>query len=168
MTLIVEDGTGLAGAESYVSVADADAYHAGRDNTAWAAISTTALKEAALRRATDYLGGFAERWKGYRLTETQALDFPRCNVPKPGTGGASYYGSSEVPAPLVKACCELALRASAGDLSEDTGQEIIREKVGQLETEYQPGSRAGSKFPAVDSLLGPLLTGSGGVRISKA
>lgn len=34
MTLIVETGAGLATAESYISVADADVYHAGRLNTA--------------------------------------------------------------------------------------------------------------------------------------
>jgi hypothetical protein len=36
MALIVEDGTGLANAESYVSVADATTYHANIGNTAWA------------------------------------------------------------------------------------------------------------------------------------
>ena len=45
MTLIVEDGTGLANAESYVSVADATTYHANIGNTAWAAITSDATKE---------------------------------------------------------------------------------------------------------------------------
>ena len=40
MSLIVEDGTGLAGAESYVSVTDADTYHDKRGNTAWATLTT--------------------------------------------------------------------------------------------------------------------------------
>ena len=38
MALIVEDGTGLANAESYVSVADATTYHTNYGNTAWTAI----------------------------------------------------------------------------------------------------------------------------------
>ena len=35
MPLIVEDGTLPAGANSFASVADADAYHAARLTTAW-------------------------------------------------------------------------------------------------------------------------------------
>lgn len=56
MALIVEDGTGLADAESYLSVADADTYHADRNNEAWQDYST-AEKEAALRKATQYITG---------------------------------------------------------------------------------------------------------------
>lgn len=169
MALIVEDGTAKADAESYASVAAADTYHANRGNTAWAAIATTALKEAALRKATDYMGQcFLTRWKGYRYSTTQALDWPRSMVPMPGGYGVTYYATNAIPVAVINACCELALRASAGDLAEDTAQEIIREKVGQLETEYQPGSRAGARYPAITRLLGPLLTGSGGIMLAKA
>lgn len=35
MSLIVEDGTGLPDAESYASVAFADAYFTARNNSAW-------------------------------------------------------------------------------------------------------------------------------------
>ena len=90
MSLIVEDGTGRADAESYASVSVADAYHTARGNTAWAALATTALKEAALRKATDYLGQtYGLRWKGYRMTTTQALDWPRELVCRPG-----FYGEA--------------------------------------------------------------------------
>ena len=52
MSLVVEDGTGKADAESYISVADADTYHSNRGNTDWAALTTTE-KEQLLRGATD-------------------------------------------------------------------------------------------------------------------
>ena len=35
MALIVEDGSGVAGADSYLSVADADGHHADRGNAGW-------------------------------------------------------------------------------------------------------------------------------------
>ena len=37
MALIIEDGTQPAGANAYVSTADADDYHLARSNAAWAA-----------------------------------------------------------------------------------------------------------------------------------
>mgnify|MGYP000257303279 FL=1 len=51
MPLIVEDGTLPAGANSFASVADADAYHAARLTAAWTDELAEAQKEAALIRA---------------------------------------------------------------------------------------------------------------------
>ena len=53
MAFVTEDGTGLAEANSYVSVAEADAYHADRGNAAW--IGEDSAKQSALIKATDYL-----------------------------------------------------------------------------------------------------------------
>lgn len=54
MTLVVEDGSIVSGAESYASVAQADAYFAARGITIWSPL-LDAEKEQALRRATDYM-----------------------------------------------------------------------------------------------------------------
>jgi hypothetical protein len=52
LTLIKEDGTGLAAANSYASADDGDSYHEGHTAaTAWTG-ATTAKKEAALVMAT--------------------------------------------------------------------------------------------------------------------
>ena len=48
MPLLVEDGTLPAGANSFASVADADAYHAARLTAAWTDELAKAQKEAAL------------------------------------------------------------------------------------------------------------------------
>ena len=168
MALIVETGAASATAESYNSVAELDTYHLNRGNTAWAALATLA-KEQAARNATDFMAqNFASRWNGYRYTTAQALDWPRSMAPIPGGFGVSYYATTDIPAAVKYAHAELALRASAGPLTDDTGQEVIREKVGSLEVEYQPGSKAGAQFPAVTRLLAPLLSGAGGVRLSKS
>ena len=54
MALTPETGAGLADADSYCSQADADAYHDDRGNGAWALLDSDA-KDAALRKATDYM-----------------------------------------------------------------------------------------------------------------
>ena len=68
MAIVVEDGTGKSTAESYISVADASTYHTARGNTAWAALTTDALREAALRKATDFMRQvYRSRWQGYKV-----------------------------------------------------------------------------------------------------
>ena len=73
MALIVEDGSIVTGAESYISVADASTYHSNRGNTAWASLSTDAIREQCLRKATDFMRqAYRSRWQGYRVNEDQA------------------------------------------------------------------------------------------------
>ena len=67
MSLEVEDGTGKATAESYISVVDASTYFTARAVTAWAALASDALREAALRKATEYMiATYRDRWQGVR------------------------------------------------------------------------------------------------------
>lgn len=164
MTLIVETGAALSTAESYISTADALTYHAARGITTWSTLSTTE-QEQALRRATDYMVQvYRKRWAGTRKTDTQALDWPRYDVPRqdgPGSlvSGLSYYADDLVPAEVVKACAELALRAAAGEMAPDIGRVTTREKVGPLEVEYGPGVPY-VRYRAIDNLLAPLLMAS--------
>lgn len=169
MALITEDGTGKADAESLISVADADTHHTGRGNTAWTAL-TTANKEAALRKATDYIQGvYGLRWGGYRVSQTQALDWPRYQVVRRDVLAShlvQYWPSNEVPAGVKRACAELALRASAGDLNPDNSQAIKRKRVeGAVEIEYQDHSSASPSYPAIDAVLAPYLATGGSARL---
>ena len=100
MTIIVEDGTGLDNAESYSSVAEADAYFTKRGVVRWDD-ATTQQKEIALINATetiDLLFGLV--FIGVKLKETQALQFPRLaqqNYARPFGSGAysGYYGGMQ-------------------------------------------------------------------------
>lgn len=154
VTLIVENGTGMADSESYASAATADAYHAARGNAAWASL-TQLQKEIALRKATDYMQQqYGGKWSGIRLSSAQALDWPRSNVRRDGY----ELASAPLPREVVRACCELALRASTSALSTDAGPQVVREKVGAIEVEYANGARQQIKFAAVDNLLRPLMS----------
>jgi hypothetical protein len=77
MPLIVEDGSGLANAQAYCSVAYLDAYLAERGLEHG---HSTHAKEAALViSAKDWLDG-QHAFKYEQLTTTQALQFPRTEL----------------------------------------------------------------------------------------
>ncbi len=162
MSLIVEDGTGLANAESYVSVADCDTYHTANNNATWT--GTTAVKEAALRAATRYLdGNYRSRWIGSRQSQTQALEWPRYEA-----YDSQGFGFDAVPDDLVTACCELALRALSAALKsdEERGGAISSLTVGPISIGYASAAPPGTVYRSVDDILSRLLTfAHGGVRI---
>lgn len=174
MALETETGTGSATAESFCSVADADAYHAARGVTLWATLSTTE-KEQALRRGTDYMSQtYRLRWTGYRKNDTQALDWPRYDAVKPdSTVGRfmAYFADNIVPTEVRNACAELAFRAASGELAADVGQAVTERTVGPITTKFAPGSVAVKRYVAVDRLLAPLLADGGnsyGMRVVRA
>lgn len=157
MAFVVETGAGLSNANSYASVASADSYVTERGLAGWAALTTT-VKEQSLIKATDYLEQtYREAWKGYRVTSTQALSWPRSDV----VVDTFPVAANIVPTAIVRACVEMALRASAGeDLIADLGQQVVRERVDVIETEYAEYSNPAAKYPAVNRTLIPYLLSS--------
>lgn len=156
MALITETGAGLADAESYCAVSFADQYHSGRANTGWSGLEPT-QKEAYLRLATEYmLSTFRGRWKGSRVTSTQALDWPRVEVVVDGF----TLAADAVPAEVQKACAILALKAIAGALDPDPTPAVKRTKVDVLEKEYFEPSAQPKRHKVVTDLLQPFLAGS--------
>ena len=169
MSLIVENGSGLASAESYVSVSDASAFHTSRGNAAWAALASDTIREQLLRKATDYmLQVYSGRWNGYRSSSTQALDWPRIGVERRDVGANAFYPSDVVPALVANACADLALRAATAALIPDETQAVKRKRVGSVEIEYQDYSRATKTYRAVDNLLAPFMGAGGGLRVLRA
>lgn len=167
--LNVETGQGGADSESFCSVAFATTYHANMGNAAWAALASDTVREQVLRRATVYMEEvYRLRWAGYRQTDTQALSWPRHEVPRKDsytgilTGDwGNYYESDTVPIEVQRACAELALRASAGELAPDLDRPTTSETVGPLSVTYAVGTRQYVRYRAIDNLLAPLLSGSG-------
>ena len=162
MPIIIETGEGLADAESYACVAAADARCASLGLTAWAALAE-ADKEIALRKAMIFMATYRTRWAGRRQSQAQALDWPRHGVVVDGFPVLSTI----VPADVVNACIDLAVRAGNGeDLLPDlgTGSNVIKKtKVGPLEDEYfQNTTDARERFVAVDALLTPYFGTTGG------
>lgn len=157
MALIVEDGTGLTDAESYLSVADATTYHTKMGSAAaWAAVGVTSVQEAMLRRATNYLRSrYYATWAGMPVAPFQRLDWPRWGVPT--RDGGNSLPSNSVPEDIKAACAELALKAATADLMPDSSQTVKREKVGPLEVEYNEYSPSSPAYTSIDAMLAPFL-----------
>jgi len=168
MALVVENGTGLSTAEAYISVADADTYHAAyTGSTSWTSSTpTTAIKERVLRRGAQVLDNtYILRWKGDRTNKTQSLDWPRDSVED--TDGF-IVDSAIVPVEIQRANAELALREITEtdgiipDVANDGTIKREKSKVGPLEQDitYQGGKELLPKFSIVDILLKGLLESS--------
>jgi len=157
MTIIIEDGTGLANAESYVSVVDANTYHSKFGNDAWTDLDTS-VKEQLLRKATDYMvAQYRLQYAGYRRYSTQSLDWPRLYVPLIDSLSANvfpqYVDFDIVPTTVKNACAELALKSYTAILMQDLTQGVIREKVDVIEVEYDKYSPQQTRYAQIDAML---------------
>lgn len=136
--LVVAPATGY---DSFVSVADADAYHGRMGNELW--LGTEPQKETWLRRATQYV------LIHYSLN-------------------ASAY--DPVHPNVVAAVSELALRAREGPFYEETQAQsaVVQETVGPITMRYANPS-VPNRFALIDDLLRGLTYGlSGQVPIYRA
>jgi len=166
-TFVVEDGTGKSDANSYVSIADADQYDLDHNADAvWGAPLSDALKQKALRLATQYLDAvYGDRWKGYSANTDQALDWPRADVLDEDE--QFYLESDEIPQALKDACVECAILSANGTtlLPNQTNAGTIKRikqklDVMEKEVEYVGGSSPYTYFSLIDSLIGSLTSGS--------
>lgn len=156
MSVVVEDGTGLPDANSYIPVEYADAYFTLRGNETWT-FAGEPEKLVAIVAATDYIDA---RWgsilASVRTTDIQALEFPR----------KRWEG---MPEALKKATCEYALRAMLAPLAPDpeydeSGRIVIesKEKVGPITEEKKYSQSFGGGidwrvYPSADAYMRPLL-----------
>ena len=164
MALIVEDGSGLDDAESYVSVADAGTYCTAHGLSAWT--GADAVKESALRNATQYLDA-TYRFKGYRVAEHQALMWPRSGVMFDGY----TLAYDAIPTMLKTACIELAIKAISGSLIVDPDPQYVTDvQVGPIKKSMSAPQNGGQKtYSLIDSLLRDLIAGgSGSVQLVRA
>lgn len=167
MTLTVEDGTGLADADSYVSEADCTAYlalhYTSTQLTAWTAASS-GDREIWIRNSAQFLfANYRGSWTGQRANELQALDWPRCGA----RDADDVLIEDDVVPQLVKdAQCELALRASAAalvaDVAPSSGSITSESKSGagfSKSVSYGPGGKSTqTEFTLVDRLLSTLVS----------
>jgi len=117
LVLIKEDGTRVAGANSYATAADGDSYFDGHlYATAWTA-ATLGKKEAALVFATRLIDS-QYQFFGWRVADGQSLQWPRERCPDPDKGtsavlvlalnNGNFVEANVVPKAVVQATCEMA------------------------------------------------------------
>jgi hypothetical protein len=155
MPLIVEDGTGLANAEAYLSVAAfktwADAW--GKSYTG----QTDTVIEQKLRAASAYIDTLF-RYKGQRLQAAQAMEFPRVSLVD--WSGLTVTG---VPNRVKTACAELTFKAFSEELyvDLDRGGRVTSESVGPISVSYAPDAPEGKTFRFAQQLLAPFVRKDG-------
>lgn len=156
MTIIVEDGTIVADANSYVTVAELDTFAALRGITL---PTLEADKEVLLIQGTDYTETFWDRFEGSTIQADQSLQFPRSGVSVNGFSVAS----DSIPQTLKNAQMQAAIESETTSLTPNTGQNIKKEKVDVIEVTYQDsnGSLYAPTFPSIDKYIDPLLANSG-------
>lgn len=130
--MIVEDGTGIKDANSYVSVEFADDYFSARGVSGWEALETSA-KEQALIRATDFIDNVYQ-WYGKREFEHQALRFPRVEL-------VDYEGLEVkgIPTCLKQAICDAAQLVSGGNelfQTQNENGDVVSETITTLSFTY--------------------------------
>lgn len=161
MALIVENGGGVANANSYASVTQADGYWSVRPaGAAWMALATGA-KEAALMDATDYV---ASRLRG-STPLGNALPWPWADVP------VDAYTMGVVTKATILAADVARLGPLLGGAAQ--GGRVLSESktLGPLSksTTYSDLSRAssanGRDLSFIDDMLSPIGGGGGGMII---
>ena len=169
--LVVEDGTCVSGANSYVSLEEAILYQTARNRTEWLSLSENEQK-ASLVKATQYVDN-TYNWKGREFRPmNQDLQFPRVALVYKGTV------IDGIPLRLRQAVMEASFYSLQYELftvyHSDNGGVIKREKnveknlsevegavkkEDETETEYEYFSNTEneadyiSKFAALDSIL---------------
>lgn len=146
-----------ATANSYATVAEADAYHDSRlHRTDWAATGSDAdTKTVALIMATRTMDALFV-WAAWPTTTTQVLQWPRNAVPR--RGGLTYVGNMEIPPELKNATAELARLLIVEDRTADNDIEknkLKSLKAGPVELAFGEGVTAKPIADLVAALLPP-------------
>lgn len=162
MTIIVEDGTNVPDANSYVSVAELVTYATERGIVL---PSTDAEKEVLLMKAMDYIELLDKDYMGVRSYSDQELSWPRTQYETMMLG---------IPKELKKAQLILAVAAITVDLapvSSGVTRSAKRQTVGPITVEYATTSGDNRpRIPQAESLLRYLFGNSlsGQLRVVRA
>lgn len=164
MPLTIEDGTGIANADSYVTLVEARAYATKYGFTLPA--DDTEL-EQLLCKATIYLETRRHEYLGSKTTTIQALQFPRTGVKI----DCQDLDANTIPQVLKNAQIQLAVEQQAGvplfpspiTSATSTAGQVTEKTVGPLTFKYSDKSTAASvsaadpeegiKIASVETLL---------------
>lgn len=155
-TLTVEDGTIVANANSFVSLAEARAYALNRGVTL--SVDDQVLIPQLIK-ACDWIESKQDEFKGAPVSMSQVLCFPRAGVVLNGF----ELEEDAIPQQLKNAQILAAMAVVEGVTllpNVAASDAIKREKVGPVETEYQTGTIAAgmTRLTAAEAQLKPLQT----------
>jgi len=126
MTIVIEDGSVVLDANSYITVSGVDSYASDYGYSSWGTTTDT-IKEQSLLRGMRYIEGLS--FKGCRSTEDQSLAFPRSDL---YDRDDYLIDSTTVPAKVISAVCEAAIMSlptSDIDLQPSRSKDDYRKKI---------------------------------------
>ena len=186
MAVTIDATAGDASANSYITLAQADAYVEAMINSTdvskWSA-GTDDSRNRALAAATQRLD--RERFIGARATDTQALQWPRTGVRKPDTYvntyatgfpfriSEDYFTDEEIPDQIKRAQIELAvyLHNNEDGISLSGLNDYKNVKIGSIDvTPDKTGSVGADHVPPMFEryLTGLRISGPGNVAIRRS
>jgi hypothetical protein len=162
--LIIEDGSGVAGANSYVTVAEIRAYADARSVDL--PVSNEAVESLAIK-AMDWL--YPLKYKGTIADPDQALPWPRKGVYIDG----SEVGSDQIPRMLKYAQMAAAIESKTADIMPNqTGQgPVSGQSVGPLSVTYATRQGSAPVGPSAFAKPWALVSGllrNGGLMVARA
>ena len=133
-TIVVEDGTVVTGANSYVTMAEYISYAADQNVT----VTDTQTYQTQIIKAAQFIDGLEAVLKGDTTSKTQPMAYPRDNLSD--IDGWSW-DNDEIPTQVKQAQMSLAIDINSGEdlwnLSQSDATGIKRERVeGAVEIEY--------------------------------
>ena len=186
MAVVIDATAGGANANSYITLAEADAYVEAMvlstDAGQWGTGNTDS-RNRALTAAAQRLD--RERFLGARATDTQALQWPRTGVRKPDTYvntyatgfpfriSEDYFTDTEIPDQIKRAQIELAvyLHNNTDGISLSGLNDYKNVKIGNLDvTPDKSGSVGADHVPPMFEryLTGLRISGPGNIAIRRS
>lgn len=163
VAIVVEDGTGLEDANSYVSLDEAITYC--NDHGLTFSASPSALGDAALIRASAAIDArYGSSYPGYlKSGRSQGLQWPRAAA---YDVGGWLIPDDEVPIEIVRATIEAAVRELAVPNSMmpdlERGGQIQSIRAGSVGITYSNSAPARTTFTLIDGIVANILSGMGG------
>lgn len=148
MALVVEDGSVVTGANTYVTVAEFKAWADDRGIT----YGDDAAISADIYRAMDYFERL--QFIGNKANENQPLQWPRTEALIDGY----YADATEIPAPVKLAIYEAIVVEAAGNSELNVqDRKTLREKIGDIEVVYADNSENRKITPALQYALNKIV-----------
>lgn len=162
MPLVVEDGSIVAGANSYATLDEIRAHAQERGIILPA--DNVSLEVLAIK-AMDYIEAQEAQFQGYRVSDTQPLSWPRTDVVLHG----HVFPVNTIPSELVRAQSVLAAVINTGVDMLPTRTKPAKKsvRIGPIATEYalNLGAATAPVVSAVDALLAPLFIRYSGLKV---
>ena len=160
MALIIEDGSIVSNANSYVTDTEYVAYAKARGKTIGASAS---VREIELTKAIDYLEYYRDEYKGLKVTRDQPLQWPRYSV----WVDSFQLNSNEIPKELKYSQMEAAIIEAAGISLTPSGtiENVQSQSLGSMSISYYKGGTWQTvQHKSLDQYLEILLMNQGDLR----